>query len=239
MPLLVEDWDWKQTLSDDGQQIETLILTGTDFLVIPANRVAYPNPLLGWSSQTIGSVTYGPDPAETVIKDIVTANVVSPGDTARRVSALTVATDQGRGGSAIYKVVTPDPGAETGTENVPIQSSLMDMVRAVDEQSPIGVQVTLGDGELIFDCYEPRDLSEVAVFSASLGNLPEASLSAAAPTANVVLVQSKVTGANFTQVNGAGATNPWRCRGSASVQTDPACRGTGSATSSPWTSATA
>ena len=210
VPLLVEDWDWKQALDDQGQQTETLTLLGTDFLVLLANRVAYPNPLLAWTSQTVASVTYGPDPAETVIKDIVTANVVSPGDTARAVSVLSVATDQERGGTATYKVVTPDPDAESGTENTTVAASLMDMVRAVDEQAPIGVQITLGDGELVFDCYEPRDLSEAAVFSATLGNFPEGSLTVAAPTANAILAQSKVSGANFTQSEGTGADDPWR-----------------------------
>jgi hypothetical protein len=210
VPLLITDWDWKETQDDNGQRTETLTLIGDDFLALLANRVAYPNPLVGWTSQTIGSATYGPDPAETVIKDIVTANLIDPGDTARQVSLLTVAEDQGRGSSAIYKVATPDPDATSGTENTTVQQSLMDMVRTVDEQSPIGVQITLGDGELVFDCYEPRDLSELAVFSASLGNLPEAGLSAAAPTANAILAQSKVTGATFTQTEGTGATDPWR-----------------------------
>lgn len=210
VPLLITDWDWKGSQGDDGRRTETITLIGDDFLALLANRVAYPNPLLGWASQTIGSVSYGPDPAETVIKDIVTANLVSPGDTARVVPLLTVATDLGRGTSAIYKVVTPDPDATTGTENSTVQASLMDMVRAVDEQAPIGVQITLGDGVLIFDCYEPRDLAELAVFSASLGNLPEAGLSVSAPTANAILVQSKVTAATFSQTEGTGATDPWR-----------------------------
>jgi hypothetical protein len=210
VPLLITDWDWKDSQGDDGRRTETITLVGDDFLRVLANRVAYPNPAAGWAAQSIGSTTYGPDPAETVIKDIVTANLITAGDASRQVSVLTVATDQGRGGSATYKVTTPDPAATTGTENTTVQQSLMDMVRAVDEQSPIGVQITLGDGELVFECYVPRDLSELAVFSASLGNLPEASLSAAAPTANAILTQSKVTGSTFTQTAGAGATDPWR-----------------------------
>ena len=210
VPLLIEDWGWKDSAADEGRRTETLTLTGSDFLSVLANRVAYPNPGLAWSAQTIGSTTYGPDPAETVIKDIIAANVVTAGDTSRRVPLLTVATDLGRGGSATYKVTTPAPDATSGTETTTVQASLMDMVRAVDEQTPIGVQITLGDGELVFDCFVPRDLSEVAVFSSSLGNLPEASLTAAAPTANAILTQSKVAGAGFAQTSGAGATSPWR-----------------------------
>lgn len=104
----------------------------------------------------------------------------------------------------------PAPDATTGTETATISQSLMDMVRAVDEQAPMGVRITLGDGELVFDCFEPRDLSESAVFSATLGNLPEAGLTVAAPSGNAILVQSKVTGATFTQTNGSGASSAWR-----------------------------
>lgn len=209
VPLLVEDWSFKSALTD-GHTVETITLTGADFLTLLANRIAYKDPTAGWAAQTTGSTAYGPNAAETVIKTIVTANLVTAGDTARRVPLLTVATDLGRGANVTYKVVTPQPDVETGTENPTVAQSLMDMVRAVDEQAPMGVQITLGDGALIFDCYQPRDLSELAVFSRSLGNLPEATLTVAPPTANTILVQSKVAGATFTQTNGTGATDVWR-----------------------------
>lgn len=202
-----EEWAFKRTLTD-GRIVETLTLTGADALSLLANRIAYPAPASAWSAQAIASTTYT-DPAETVIKDIVTANMVTAGDTNRRVPLLTVATDQARGGSATYKVVTPDPSATTGTEIVTVNQSLMDMVRAVDEQSPLGVSLELGDGELIFDVFEPRDLSEVAVFSPELGNLVEASLTVSDATGNAILLQSKVTGSNFTQTNGVGYNDPW------------------------------
>lgn len=208
-PLLIEDWAFKRT-NTDGKITETLSLTGADFLAVIANRIAYRAPAAAWNLQTAGSTVYGPDHAETVIKTIVAANVVTAADTDRRVPLLTVASDLARGGTVTYKVVTPQPDVTTGTENPTVAQSLMDMVRAVDEQSPIGVQVTLGDGVLVFDCYVPRDLSDLAVFSATLGNLPEATLTVASPTANAVLVQSKVTGSTFSQTNGAGATSPWR-----------------------------
>lgn len=209
VPLLIEDWAFKRALAD-GRIVETLTFTGADFLCLLANRVAYPNPGAAWPSQTVGSTTYGPAAAETVIKTIVAANLVTAGDTSRRVPLLTVATDQARGGSATYKVATPDPDATSGTENTTVAQSLMDMVRAVDEQTPIGAQVTLGDGVLVFDCYIPRDLTDQAVFSATLGNLPEATLTVACPSGNAILVQSKVTAGEFTETDGALAANPWR-----------------------------
>lgn len=209
-PLLVEDWTFSRVLGDDGGIRETITLAGSDFLALLANRIVYPNPAAGWASQTAGAVTYGPDPAETVIKDIVAANLVNPGDSDRAVPGLTIATDQGRGGTVTYKVATPDPDAETDVSAANVNDSLMDMVRAVDEQSPIGAWIELDSSGLVFDCAPPRDLSEAAVFSPTLGNLPEASLTSGAPTGNAILVQSKVTGVAFTEGSGAGADSPWR-----------------------------
>lgn len=209
VPVLIEDWAFKREIVD-LRIVETLTFTGSDFLCLLANRIAYPNPGASWAAQTVGSTAYGPSAAETVIKTIVSANLVTAGDTSRRVPLLTVATDEGRGGTATYKVATPDPEATTGTENTTVAQSLMDMVRAVDEQTPIGVQVALGDGALVFDCYVPRDLSDKVVFSATLGNLPEATLTVGCPTGNAILVQSKVTAAEFTETDGTLATSPWR-----------------------------
>lgn len=209
MPLLAEDWSYARTVTNDGQIVETLTLVGSDFLSLLANRVAYPNPAVVWTSQTITSTSYTGH-AETVIKTIVTANLTTAGDTLRRVPLLSVASDAARGGTVTYKVTTPNPSATTGTLTTTVNQSLMDMVRAVDLQSQMGAQITLGSGALVFDCYTPRDLSQAAVFSPVLGNLPAATLTASAPTGNAILVQSKVTAANFTQSSGNGYASPWR-----------------------------
>jgi hypothetical protein len=83
----------------------------------------------------------------------------------------------------------------------------MDIWRAIAGQSatPIGITVDLAGSQLAADCYEPRDLSAAAVFSARLGNLSEASLDVVNPSANAILMQSAVTGALFTETAGAGA----------------------------------
>jgi hypothetical protein len=203
-----EEYAFRRTLAD-GRIVETLTLTGADALTLLANRIAYPSPGAAWSAQAIASTTYT-DPAETIIKDIVSANLITAGDTARRATFVSIATDQGRGSTATYKVVTPDPDASSGTETTTVNQSLMDMVRAVDEQSPMVVSLELGDGELVLDVYEPRDLSEAAVFSATLGNLVEASLTVSDPNGNAILTQSKVSGTEFSQTNGAGYNDPWR-----------------------------
>lgn len=209
VPLLAEDWAFDRVIGDADQIVETLTLVGSDYLSLLANRIAYPNPAAVWTGQTVTTTTYT-GLAETIIKTIVSANLVTATDTARRVPLLSVPATSGRGGSVTYKVVTPNPAITTGTQTSTVAQSLMDMVRAVALQSAMGVQVTLGSSSLVFDCYVPRDLTQVAVFSATLGNLPEAKLSATGPTGNAVLVQSKVTGATFSQATGNGSADPWR-----------------------------
>lgn len=208
VPVLVEDWAYSSTVDTGGALKQSLTLTGADMTAVLAGRIAYPNPGAAWSGQTITTTTYTGH-AETVIKNILTANLVTASDTARR-APLTIAADAGRGGTVTYKVVDPNPAATTGTQTTTVQQNLMDMVRAVAAQTPIGVRVTLGAGQLVVDCYIPRDLTSVAVFSTGLGNLTDTKLTAAAPTGNAILLQSKVTGANFTEVHGHLGTNPWR-----------------------------
>jgi hypothetical protein len=208
VPLLVEGYNPSKQVDDTGNTIETITFTGADFLALLANRMVF-RTAAAWSSQTIGSTTVT-DKAETVIKNLITANAVSASETARNVPNLTVAPDLARGGTVSYTTVIKDPAATTVDKTATIGDSLMDMVRAVALQSPIGVRIDLVDGELVVDCYIPRDLSELAVFSTDLGNLRAWALSDAAPTSNAILMQSGATSGAFTETSGAGATDPWR-----------------------------
>lgn len=208
VPLLAEAWQHdKSTDEQSGAITETITLTGADMLALLANRVAYRDATKTWAQQTVGTTKVA-GKAETVIKQIVTANMVTAGDVNRRVPHFTVATDQARGGNVTYSIVI---AAASDTDTTTTSGkSLMDMVRAVAAQSDIGVRIDLIDGELVFDCYLPRDLTSTAVFSYGLGNLRADSLSDAVPTANAVLMQSGATTGAFTETSGNAATDPWR-----------------------------
>lgn len=198
----------EQAIGDNGQVVQTLTFSGPDMLSVLAERIAYPDPSKAWAAQAVGTVTKAGHP-ETVIKALITANCVSAAETARNYPLLTVATDLGRGTACSWKITTPDPSNDAVVATV--DSSLMDIWRAIAAQSstPIGITVDLAGTALVADCYVPRDLSGVAVFSARLGNLSDAALDVINPSANAILMQSAVTAAKFTETVGAGS-GPWR-----------------------------
>ncbi|MCP9964046.1 siphovirus ReqiPepy6 Gp37-like family protein [Actinomadura madurae] len=190
VPLKVEAANPSKTITEAGEIVETIVFSGSDFFSLLADRLVYRNATTTWDAQTVGSTTVT-GKAETVIKDLVTANVVTAGDTDRRVPGFTVATDLERGGDVTYTIYIKDPAAEPGEDKTSTAGeSLMDMIRAVARQSDIGVSLELVDEELVFDCFIPRDLTEKVVFSERYGSLRSWSINDATPTANAILMQT-------------------------------------------------
>lgn len=214
VPLLAEQWNHSLTVDDQaGIVTETITLAGADMLALLANRVCYPNGTLAWTAQTT-TPRVATGAAETVIKTLVTENTLTAGDTARRLPNFAVATDLGRGGTVTYTVTPPVPSstAPAASNTATLGASLMDMVRSVAAQSLTGASVTLSSGQLVFDCYIPRDLTAKAVFAVSLGNLRSDQLSDAAPTADVALLQSGAAVSPFSlhAASGSAAADPLR-----------------------------
>jgi hypothetical protein len=210
IPVFTESYNPVKTVDDTGAVSETISFAGADMLALLANRIAYRDPTLSWAAQTPGTTTLT-GIAETVIKQLVTGNLVTAGDTARRVPHFTVATDLARGGTATYKIVIKAAGTETETDiAATIGQSVMDANRAIAQQSPIGVRVDLAGTGLVFDCYLPRDLTGKVVFSERLGNLRGYNLTDSVPTSNTLLMQTGATTGGFVTAAGAGAADAWR-----------------------------
>lgn len=207
---LAQQWGYTLATDDEtGLVTETITLTGQDWLALLASRIVYRDADAAWTSQTAGSTTLT-DTAETLIKTLVTSTLVESADTDRNVPNLTVATDQERGGTVSYQVISPQPTSETDVQAT-LGDTLMDMIRKVAAQSNIGVKIDLIDDGLVFDCFVPRDLTETVVFSRYLGNLRGAQLGDTTPAANVALIQSGATSGAFTSAHsGAGWDDPWR-----------------------------
>jgi hypothetical protein len=206
VPVFAEQYNPAWSVDDTGNVTETITFTGADMLAVLANRVAYRDATLAWTAQTAGTTTIT-GKAETVIKQLVQANVVDAAETSRRFPNFVVAEDLARGGDVTYQIVIKAASDTTDTITPTIGQDLMTMVRTIAAQSNIGVRVDLIDGQYVFDCYIPRDLSQAVVFSQQLGNLRGYNLTDAAPTSNAILTQ---TGAAFTTAAGGGATDPWR-----------------------------
>lgn len=208
VPLLAESYNPVKTRDDSGAETNTITFAGADMLALLANRIAYRNAAATWAAQTAGTTTVT-GKAETVIKNLVKANIVDAAETSRRVPNFVVAPDLARGGTVTYQVVIKD-AATTDTVTATSGQTLMDMVRAVAAQSNIGVRIDLIDGQLVFDCYIPRDLSQRVVFSEDVGSLRGHNLTDSTPTGNAVLMQTGATSGAFVTAVGAGATDPWR-----------------------------
>lgn len=208
VPLLAESYTAVKTVDDAGVLSETISFAGADMLALLANRIVYRNPAVAWSAQTAGTTTIT-DKAETVIKSLVKANLVDAAETVRRVPNFVVATDLARGGTVTYQIVVKD-SSTTDTVTATSGQTLMDMVRAVAAQSNIGVRIDLVDGQLVFDTYIPRDLSQHVVFSEDVGSLRGYNLTDATPNGNAVLMQTGATSGAFVTTSGAGASDPWR-----------------------------
>lgn len=208
VPLISESYNAVKSIDDSGAEIETISFAGADMLALLANRLVYRDSTQPWSGQTAGTTTVT-GPAETVIKQLVEGNLVTAAETVRRVPNLVVAEDLGRGGTVTYQIVIKD-ASTTDTVAATGGQTLMDMVRAVAAQSNIGVRIELIDGQLVFDTYLPRDLSQRVVFSEDVGSLRGYNLTDAVATGNALLMQTGATSGAFVTAAGAGATDPWR-----------------------------
>lgn len=192
-----ETWKYEQTIQD-GKISELITLSGADDLGIIANRIAYPNPTVVWASQLAASTDVRTAvPAESAIKYYVNRNAGPAALSGRKVPALTIATDLGRGGTVSY-------AARFGEG---VELHLMDIIRQlIATGGPLGVSITQQGAGLVFDCYEPRDLSEAICFSVALGSLRSTSMSTTTPTATNALVRGQST---FIETAGPDATNQW------------------------------
>lgn len=176
-----------------------IALSGSDYLALIANRIAYPAPGSAWSAQTAAAAdTVSATRLETAIKHYVNGNVGPGALAARRHSLLDIGADLARGPAISYSV-------KFGSG---VDLNLLDIIRALIAQSgsAMGVSVSRNSAthRLIFDCYVPRDLSGKAWFSESLGNLTAVSLSLTDPTVTDALVQG--AGTSFVSRSASGKT---------------------------------
>lgn len=186
-----ETWGFERSVTD-GQVTEIITLSGGDDLALVANRVAYADPARNFPSQDTTSVDRRIGPLETVVKQYVDVNLGPRALPKRRHRAVTIAPDQQRG--------SPVRGAARF-------DALMDLIRSLTATGgPMGVQLVQHDRALVFEMYQPRDLTRTAWFSVELGNLTQANLSDSAATATNALVAGSGEGNTraFLEVTGPG-----------------------------------
>lgn len=132
------------------------------------------------------------DAAETVIKGLVSANVVT-----RLSAGLTVATDQGRGSSVIGKARF---------------TSLLELLAELGEQGGVGWRV-VDDGVSgpVFDCYTPQDRSSEVLLTPQTGTVSDLTYTRQAPTVTRTIVgdEEASTTRKFRQRTNTSAETEW------------------------------
>lgn len=189
---LEDDGPRSWSAGDDGK-IGRFTVTYADDAAIVAGELAYPDPTKAAADQT-GGVAYDTrsGPAETVIKGYVgdnvgTARAAARGDaSALDVRLVTVAEDLGRGDSVQFSARF---------------HKLTDIAKAIAlAGTDIGFDVIqdIATNELVFDCYQPRDLSRRLRFSRATGNLISSSTTDSMPTTTHAVVLGAIPTSDTT-----------------------------------------
>lgn len=176
---------------DQNAKPGTLTVAGSDDLAHIAERVVYPDPTATAANQTVDSNWMRTGVAGKVMTDLVNANASQSAPlVVRRVPGLVVADASSLG--------------STSTTNARF-SALADELRT---QALAGGNLgfkcsqTAGEAgltqELLFQVYQPRDLSLIARFSFEMGNLRSIAFSQSAPTVSTALVAGEGVGTDRT-----------------------------------------
>lgn len=186
--------------SSTGQDGPFMVFSGADYLALIANKIAYPNPSVAWSSQLATSAdTVTNIPCETAVKHYVNLNLGAGALASRKMSLLDIAPDLGRGSNTSYTVkFAPD-----------LSINLMDVIRTIINSSAgptgMGLSIKRNGKRLLFDTYIPRDLTGKAWFSEALGNLTSVNFSLTDPTCTDALAR----GASLFVAKTAVAKTQW------------------------------
>lgn len=155
-------------------------LVGVSDLQHVQDRGIYADPSKPWTGQTADGKYVASGPVETVVRDLVHANVGTGAIAARRQDGFTVATSQGRGKTV--KINDAD-------------KHLLETIRPLARLGGITFDaVQEDDGRIVFRFRVPTDRSRSVRFTERNGGLVEGSYTLAAPTVNVVLAAGQGTG---------------------------------------------
>lgn len=147
-------------------------ITGVDDSVILAERLAYPDPAVDDVTAQTAAYDIRNDAVETVLKEYVDQNLIS-GPTSRRISTLTVATDQGRG-NTVYGSARFD--------------QLQEFFYGLAQSGGVGYSIEQQGSSLVFDVYEPVDRSALIRFDIDNGRLTSADYAYSAPSLTRAIV---------------------------------------------------
>lgn len=177
----------------EDTQARDRTLTGESDLVHVRDRLLLGDPMKIWTQQTAAGKYARSGPAETVIRDIVNANVGTGAVTARRQDGFTVATSQGRGKTV--KVNDRD-------------KPILDVIKPLARTGGVTFDaVQEDDNRIVFRFRTPTDRSRSVRFTEQNGGLDEGSYVMSAPTVNAAMAAGQGTGTYLNRREYARATS--------------------------------
>lgn len=175
-----QDYTWD--LSDDAEP-GTVTFSFADDLAILAGFITWADPASPWYAQPPkDSYVLSDQNAETVIRTLVNVNCGPGAQSDRQIPGLTLGAIAGVG---------------TNTTVTTRFEPLLDACRrAALNGGGLGFRTHVEGGQIVFDTFQPADLTATARFSKGLGNLRSVSYKISAPTVTEALVGGSYTEAD-------------------------------------------
>lgn len=190
-----ETWSVEGQASGPG----TVEVRFSDDLASVAARITYPDPAAAATAQTSTARWTSTAAAGDIIRSLVNLNAGPGALTARRVPQLVLGAGAGLGTSVKF-----------GTRFLPLGD---DLRSAAITGGGLGFRTRqdMTTDEIVFDVYQPQDLTGTVRFSPGLGNLRSYRYEPKAPTATVAIVGGKDVGTSRVVVErtNAAAVSAW------------------------------
>jgi hypothetical protein len=192
------DFTWSITESPGHGRVT---VSFSDDLAIVAGYITWPTPANAWTAQlanTWRQITA--TNAETIVRQLVNENCGPGARTERRIPNFAL------------DAIT---GAGTSTSVRTRFEALLDTCRRVAvDGGGIGFRTRQTDTQILFGCYQPRDLTATARFSIGLGNLRSIQSKQSAPTVTHALIagtepETGTTGRTYVQAADTAAAATW------------------------------
>ncbi|WP_405991109.1 siphovirus ReqiPepy6 Gp37-like family protein [Streptomyces sp. NBC_00986] len=191
------DYSWSVTDNPAGR----VTVSFSDDLATIAGYITWPTPANAWTAQLANTYrTMTSTNAETIVRALVNENCGPGARSDRRIPHLALDTAAGVGTSTTLS-----------TRFEP----LLDVCRRIAlDGGAIGFRTRQTGGQILFGCYQPRDLTATARFSQGLGNLRSIQWKRSAPTVTHALIAGTepdigTSGRTYVEVADAAAAGAW------------------------------
>lgn len=194
-----QDYSWG--VDDSGEPDPGKVtINFSDDLAVVAGRLTWPDPAQPWASQpSTAPRTITSTNAETIIRQLVDESCGAGALAERQIPHLVLAAAAGVG---------------TTTSVTTRLEPLLDVCRSVAlAGGGLGFRTRQSGGQILFETYQPADLTKTARFSRGLGNLRSVSFKQEAPTVTHALVSGADPDAGgartYVEVADTAAATAW------------------------------